>query len=165
MIVGLDLRRVPFGDPVVRQLVAAVQEEYVVRYGSPDETPIDASVFEPPAGAFFLGSLEGVPVAIGGWRFRSDVAALGGSSAAEVKRMYVVPSARRAGHARVVLTHLEETAREAGADVMVLETGCASRRHSVSTGPPVTFRSRGSASTRSSRTCATSASGSEGQRR
>jgi len=123
MIVGLDLRRVPFGDPVVRQLVAAVQEEYVVRYGSPDETPIDASVFEPPAGAFFLGSLEGVPVAIGGWRFRSDVAALGGSSAAEVKRMYVVPSARRAGHARVVLTHLEETAREAGADVMALETG------------------------------------------
>jgi len=45
------------------------------------------------------------------------------SDFAEVKRMYVVPSARRAGHARVVLTHLEETAREAGADVMVLETG------------------------------------------
>jgi GNAT superfamily N-acetyltransferase len=123
MTAGLDLRRVAFGDPVVQELVAAVQEEYVVRYGSPDETPIDASVFDPPGGAFFLGSLEGVPVAIGGWRFRSDVAALGGSRAAEVKRMYVVPSARRAGHARVFLAHLEDTAREAGADVMVLETG------------------------------------------
>ena len=37
--------------------------------------------------------------------------------------MYVAPSARRRGYARAVLTHLEDTARAAGADVMVLETG------------------------------------------
>jgi ribosomal protein S18 acetylase RimI-like enzyme len=42
---------------------------------------------------------------------------------AEVKRMYVVPAARRTGLARLVLAHLEATARSAGADVMVLETG------------------------------------------
>jgi GNAT superfamily N-acetyltransferase len=42
-----------------------------------------------------------------------------------VKRVYVVPSARRSGLARVMLAHLEETARAAGADVMILETGTA----------------------------------------
>jgi GNAT superfamily N-acetyltransferase len=66
---------------------------------------------------------DGVPVAMGGWRFRPDVRALGRSRAAEVKRMYVVPAAQRRGYARIVLRHLETTARSAGADVMVLETG------------------------------------------
>ncbi|HSV40866.1 MAG TPA: GNAT family N-acetyltransferase, partial [Nocardioidaceae bacterium] len=56
---------------------------------------------------------------------RPDVTALGGSVAAEIKRMYVAPAARRTGLARVVLAHLEDTARAAGADVMVLETGLA----------------------------------------
>jgi ribosomal protein S18 acetylase RimI-like enzyme len=42
---------------------------------------------------------------------------------AEIKRMYVAPSARRRGLARAMLTHLEETALAAGAEVMVLETG------------------------------------------
>jgi ribosomal protein S18 acetylase RimI-like enzyme len=37
--------------------------------------------------------------------------------------MYVAPAARRRGYARAVLAHLEATAREAGAAVMVLETG------------------------------------------
>lgn len=39
--------------------------------------------------------------------------------------MYVAPTARRRGFARAVLAHLEATARGAGADVMVLETGTA----------------------------------------
>jgi GNAT superfamily N-acetyltransferase len=37
--------------------------------------------------------------------------------------MYVVPGARRLGLARAMLSHIEGTAREAGAEVMVLETG------------------------------------------
>ena len=43
--------------------------------------------------------------------------------AAEIKRMYVVPAAQRRGFARAMLAHLETTARDAGADVLVLETG------------------------------------------
>ena len=39
--------------------------------------------------------------------------------------MYVAPAQRGAGHARTMLAHLEATAREAGAEVMVLETGTA----------------------------------------
>jgi GNAT superfamily N-acetyltransferase len=123
MNAGLVLRQVRFADRDAQLLVEEVQSEYVARYGGPDDTPFEASVFDPPAGAFFVGYLGEVPCAIGGWRFRPDVQALGRVRAAEVKRMYVVPAARRAGYARVVLTHLESSARSAGADLMVLETG------------------------------------------
>ena len=119
----LELRQVPFTHPDAVLLVEQVQAEYVVRYGNPDQTPMDASVFDPPSGAFFVGYRDGEPVAMGGWRLRPDVHALERSVAAEIKRMYVVPAARRGGLARVVLGHLEDTARAAGADVMVLETG------------------------------------------
>jgi GNAT superfamily N-acetyltransferase len=119
----LLLRRVRFTDPDARTLIEQVQADYTIRYGGPDETPLDPSMFDPPDGAFFVGYLVGVPVAMGGWRLRPDVAALGRSRAAEVKRMYVAPAGRRNGFARAVLAHLEATARAAGADVMVLETG------------------------------------------
>ena len=120
-------RRTSFDDPLVQRLVAELQQEFVVRYGSPDETAVSAAHFAAPHGAFFL-AVEGdpeVPLGIGGWRFRPDVVALGRSTAAEVKRMYVVPAARGRGLARGLLAALEESAREAGADVMVLETGTA----------------------------------------
>ena len=70
-----------------------------------------------------MGYVAGLPVAMGGWRMRPDVTAFGRTVAAEIKRMYVAPSARRAGLARRMLDHLEATARAAGADLMVLETG------------------------------------------
>ena len=47
----------------------------------------------------------------------------GTSQTAEIKRMYVIPRAQRRGLARAMLAHLEDTARAAGAEVMVLETG------------------------------------------
>jgi GNAT superfamily N-acetyltransferase len=104
-------------------LVAQVQAEYTVIYGGPDDSLSADEVFEPPDGAFFLGYVDGLPVAMGGWRRRGDVPAFGRHESAEIKRMYVVPNARRRGHARAVLHHLELTARAAGAEVMVLETG------------------------------------------
>jgi GNAT superfamily N-acetyltransferase len=119
----LDLRRRRFTEPDVVRLVAEVQAEYVLRYGSPDETPLNPHAFDPPGGAFFVGYLADEAVAMGGWRLRPDVTAFGRSVAAEIKRMYVVTGLRRTGLARQVLAHLESTARDAGADLMVLETG------------------------------------------
>lgn len=119
----LRIERRSFADPVVVGLVADLQQEFVVRYGGPDETPLAVATFDDPSGAFYVGWVDDAPVAMGGWRFRPDVQALGGVRAAEVKRMYVVTDAQRRGHARGMLAHLEVTAREAGADVMVLETG------------------------------------------
>ena len=124
----LRIERVPYGHPDALLLIEEVQAEYVVRYGGRDETPLDPAMFEPPGGSFFVGyfvTQDGVdlPVATGAWRMRSDVEALGSRRTAEGKRMYVVGSARGAGHARAMLAHMERTAAQAGAEVMILETG------------------------------------------
>jgi GNAT superfamily N-acetyltransferase len=103
--------------------VEEVQLEYVARYGSRDDTPLQPGYFEPPAGAFFVGYLDDVAVATGAWRRRTDVEYVGTTACTELKRMYVAPAGRGLGLARAMLTHLEQTARAAGAEVMVLETG------------------------------------------
>lgn len=120
----LVLTRVGYDHPAVVDLVARVQLEYVERYGSPDDSPVDLGEFAEPDGLFLLGSLgpDGEPVATGAWR-ASPVRALGGRRTAEIKRMYVVPDHRGAGHARRVLAELERTASAAGFDTLVLETG------------------------------------------
>lgn len=122
---GVRFARVGFGDPDALLMVEAVQEEYVVRYGGRDETPLDPAMFEPPLGSFWVGYLDGVPVVSGAWRRRDDVDALGTRRTAEVKRMYVAPAARGLGLARAMLAHLEASARESGAEATVLETGLA----------------------------------------
>lgn len=119
----LRIERRPVTHPDAARLVDEVQEEYAVRYGGPDETPIPPTYFDAPDGAFFVGYLDDLPVATGAWRRRDDVVVQGLSSSAEVKRMYVRADARRRGLARAMLAHLEDTARLAGAEVMVLETG------------------------------------------
>lgn len=118
----LTLRPVAYTHPDATALVERVQAEYVERYGGPDESPIDPSYFDPPAGLFLVGYLDGVPVATGAWR-ATPLRRLDARSAAEIKRMYVVPEARRRGLSRVVLAELERTAAAAGHDVLVLETG------------------------------------------
>jgi GNAT superfamily N-acetyltransferase len=119
----LRVEQVGFGHPDAMRLIEAVQGEYVLRYGGRDDTPLDPLMFEPPAGSFFVGYLGDEPVVSGAWRRRDDVEAFGSTDAAEIKRMYVVPEVRGAGHARAILAHLEHTAAEAGAEVMILETG------------------------------------------
>lgn len=42
-------------DVDVARLVAEFQQEYVVRYGGPDDTPLDPGQCDPPAGVFLLG--------------------------------------------------------------------------------------------------------------
>lgn len=121
----LRIEHVAITDAAAQALIAEVQAEYVELYGGPDETPLEPAMFEAPAGAFFVGYLGDVPVAMGGWRIRPDVPRLGGACSAEIKRMYVARAGRRMGLARAVLAHLERTAAEAGADTMVLETGLA----------------------------------------
>ena len=118
----LRLVQVGYDHPDAHRLVEAVQEEYVVRYGGRDETPLDPLMFVPPHGSFYVGYLGAEAVASGAWRV-AEVTAFGEDRVAEVKRMYVAPRARGAGLARAVLAHLERTAVEAGHRAMVLETG------------------------------------------
>lgn len=119
----VGFRQVPIGDPEAQALIEQVQGEYVLRYGGRDESPIDHAEFVAPQGAFFVGHLDGVPAVSGAWRRRNDVEFAGTTNTAEIKRMYVVPTARGLGLARRMLAHLEATAGAAGAAAMVLETG------------------------------------------
>jgi GNAT superfamily N-acetyltransferase len=121
----LRIERVEIDHPDAQLLIEGVQQEYVVRYGGRDDTPMEPGEFTPPAGAFYVGYRDDVPVMMGAWRFREDVTRLGSRRPAEVKRMYVVAAARRQGLARLMLAHLEATARDAGAEVMIMETGTA----------------------------------------
>jgi GNAT superfamily N-acetyltransferase len=98
------------------ELIEEVQQEYVVRYGSRDVTELSAIEFTPPQGIFMIGWDAEQPVACGGVRLVAP-------GVAELKRMYVVPEARRRGIARAMLADLESQARLLGAAHLRLETG------------------------------------------
>lgn len=114
--VSVEMRVVPYDHPDAVMLIAEVQQEYVVRYGEPDGTPVDPAEFAPPKGLFLIGYLDGAPAVCGGWRAHDD-------GSAELKRMYVPPAARGKGLARAMLAELERTALAAGHPTMILETG------------------------------------------
>jgi len=120
---SLAVETVAFEDPRVQRLVTQVQAYYVKIYGNPDESPVDPAEFAPPGGRFLLGTVDGGPVAMGGWRMRPDLTEVLGARVAEVKRMFVLPTARRRGHASGLLAALEQSAAQAGAEIVVLETG------------------------------------------
>jgi GNAT superfamily N-acetyltransferase len=109
----------PLDHPDAVALTAEVQDEYVQRYGAPDEGSIQVDEFVPPRGVFVIGYVQGRAVAMGGWRThdRPDLAA------AEIKRMYVRAEARGRGYGRAVLAYLEDSAVAAGQNRLLLETG------------------------------------------
>jgi GNAT superfamily N-acetyltransferase len=117
-VADLDLRPEPFDSPAAQVLIAAVQAEYVERYGGIDETAIDAAEFVAPHGGFLVGYVDDSPVACGGWRRIESP-----PGTAELKRMYVVTEHRRRGFARLVLLALEDAVRAAGCTRIWLETG------------------------------------------
>ena len=106
------------------RLNAELQQEYRVRYGGEDTTPIDPTQFDAPHGRFVVGYVDGAAVGCGGWRARD-----GGEDPelrpgdAEIKRMYVAAAHRGRGYARAILADLERTAAAAGRLRAVLESG------------------------------------------
>ncbi len=122
-----DVRLVGYDHADAQLLIGQVQQEYVVRYGGPDGSPVELDEFTPPHGHFVVRYVGGRPVAMGGWRFSDVIRVQLGldDRVVELKRMYVVPESRGRGHARQVLNHLERSAATAGAGWMVLETGSA----------------------------------------
>jgi GNAT superfamily N-acetyltransferase len=106
------------------RLNAELQQEYRIRYGGEDTTPIDPTQFDAPRGLFVVGYVDGAAVGCGGWRARD-----GGedpelrSGDAEIKRMYVAAAHRGRGYARAILAELERTAAAAGRQRAVLESG------------------------------------------
>ena len=110
------LRAVPYDDPLARELVTRVQQEYVTRYGGPDEAVVDPAEFVPPAGLFLVAEVDGLPAGCGAWRVHEP-------GVAEVKRVYVAPEFRRQGLAQLLLAALEQSAAAAGSRAVVLNSG------------------------------------------
>ncbi|MCJ7555790.1 MAG: GNAT family N-acetyltransferase [Gammaproteobacteria bacterium] len=82
---------------------------------SPD-APWPTNQPTPPGGIYLLAYLDAEPVACGALRPLDR-------HAVEIRRMYVLKSARRQGLARVLLRVLEQAAAGLGYTVMRLETG------------------------------------------
>jgi GNAT superfamily N-acetyltransferase len=118
----LSFRPCPFDEEPAASLVDAMRAEMASIY---DGLNIDnsnmpkAGVDElgPPGGTFIVGYDEDdQPVCCGGIKRLPD-------GTCEIKRMYVVPSARDRGVARALLDALEAAARELRYSVARLDTG------------------------------------------
>lgn len=109
-VVGIDSQ-------VAAELIIEVQQEYVTRYGGPDDTPIVQAEFAAPGGTFFVARVDDELVGCAGLRRHGD--------GAELKRMYIRPGHRRRGYARAMLAALEDWARAHGYLRLTLETGSA----------------------------------------
>ena len=113
---GLALVPESYDSLVALELIEELQEEYVLRYGGRDETPVDPTQFAPPAGAFVVMYDDDVPVGCAGLRRHND-------TDVEVKRMFVRRAFRGKGLSRWLLAHIEDVAREMGYQRIIMETG------------------------------------------
>ena len=115
----IEIRPTRYLAPVAQTLASAAMAELAGRYGGPgDDTPIEAMEFDPPEGGFFVAWRAGEPVGCAGWRSHA-----GDRATAELKRMYVSPSARAAGVATALLAAVEESAVVQRRTRLILECG------------------------------------------
>lgn len=115
----LVLREAPFDSPEAVTLIAEIQQEYRIRYGGPDDTPVVAAEFGPPSGLFIIAEANGELAGCVGLRSHT----VAGVECAEMKRMYVRPVYRRRGLARKLLAATEQRAALLGYPKLILETG------------------------------------------
>jgi GNAT superfamily N-acetyltransferase len=101
---------------LVEAMVAEMEAIYDLSPGTGLGLAAPPDDFAPPGGAFVVIYAGGRPVAGGGVKRDED-------GVAEIKRMYVVPQARRRGLGRQLLESLEEKARELGYARIRLDTG------------------------------------------
>lgn len=104
---------------VARTLIVARHQELTALYADTREAgflDLPTRDLAPGAGVFLVAWLDGEPVGCGALRRLGD-------DQGEIKRMYVVPSARRRGVGRAVLEALEDEARQLAIQALILETG------------------------------------------
>jgi GNAT superfamily N-acetyltransferase len=117
----LQFRAVPAGSGDAVDLVGAMVAEMRELYDgldldAPDMPKAGPAELGPPGGVYLVGYRSGIPVCGGGLKRLPD-------GACEIKRMYVVPEARRSGIARALLAALEDEARALGYRIARLDTG------------------------------------------
>jgi putative acetyltransferase len=114
----IEVRREPITSPVAAALIQALNGELSGRYpeAGANHFRLDVEEVADGRGAFLVVYTGTVPVGCGAIR-RLD------AETAEIKRMYVDPSARGQGIGRALLASLESEARSLGVKRLVLETG------------------------------------------
>ena len=113
------LRQERLDGPSGEALLAAFMAEIVPLYPgwTPDTGPsATADELSPPTGLFLVAYVDDEPVGCGGIKRLSD-------EAAELKRLYVAPTVRKQSVARALVAALEDAARDAGYQVVRLDTG------------------------------------------
>lgn len=126
----IELTEEPYDGADAVALVAAlnleINERYTVDGDTSDEddvnfhTEVTAEMVSRPRGVFVVARMAGRAVGCGALKAHGSSATV-----AEVKRMFVVPAARRRGVSRAVLERLEQAAVELGYSEAKLETGTA----------------------------------------
>jgi GNAT superfamily N-acetyltransferase len=115
---AIEIRREDLGGDAARKLIGELDAELNRLY--PEEGAnfllLDAAEVEEGRGAFFVAWAGTAALGCGAVRLRD-------ARTAEIKRMYVVPSARGHGAGVRILAMLETEARRLGARRAVLETG------------------------------------------
>ena len=108
------------GDPRAQHCLRAYFSELGKRFGfDPAHTlPVDAEDARPPNGIFLVAMLRNEPVGCGALKVH-------GTRPAEIKRMWVAPSARGLGLGRRLLQQLEDHARARGKRRVRLDTNRA----------------------------------------
>jgi GNAT superfamily N-acetyltransferase len=108
-----------------RTLIEDLWAELAIRYADDPTAPepkgesddLELHQLEPPTGTFVVAYDDaGVAVGCGGVRRHAE-------GVGEIKRMWVPPVRRGQGVSRVLLTALEDAARDLGFRELVLETG------------------------------------------
>lgn len=118
----IEVLRTRVDDPLARPLLAGLEHAYVGWYGEGarrEMTRYPLERFLPENGGEFLLLVSDGAAVAGGAYMRDE------HGDAEVKRMWTRDDLRRRGLARRVLDELEQEARAAGYDRMVLGTGWA----------------------------------------
>jgi putative acetyltransferase len=114
----IEIRRSTLASPDAARLIAALNAELTATFPEPGAThfSLTGAQVESGDGAFVVAYLDEQAVGCGAVR-RIDQAT------AELKRMYVAPSARGRGVGRAIVEELERQARALGVTKVVLETG------------------------------------------
>lgn len=102
----------------LEQYFAEIDERFEDGFDPALSTLPDATELTPPVGLFLVARLRNRPIGCGALRFH-------GTGPADIKRMWIAPSARSIGLGRRLLHELEQRAREAGVSIIRLETNRA----------------------------------------
>ena len=116
---SLTIERVEAATDDARALLAELDAELNAEYPSENRHGLSVARLFQPHVAFFIARLDGLAAGCAGVAFEDGFA--------EVKRMYVRPTARGRGVAAALLARLEAEARSRGVTQLVLETGDAQR--------------------------------------